>query len=107
MVHPFWDMALLRVEGLTDGRCATAAIGHAARRIGRSPGRRDRIPGRDWRSDVQLQNEIFGGMFEVKRLQPGHLRSVRSVESFGNQVDALTHDASTLGGKLGIGRSGH
>ena len=44
---------------------------------------------------------IFAGVFNVKRLQPGQLRDVASVNSFGHPVEAVTHDSSTLGGNSG------
>ncbi len=53
----------------------------------------------DLRNDVALQNQIFGQLFNVKRLQPGKLRPFEKIQSFENVVNALTHDASTLGGK--------
>lgn len=100
MIHPFWDMALLRVSGL-DGRGPLPVSVLSPTELENRQVVVIGYPARDWRSDVNLQNEIFGGMFEVKRLQPGHLRTVRTIESFGNQVTALTHDASTLGGNSG------
>src|SRR5262249_25476768 len=47
------------------------------------------------------QNRIFGGVYQVKRLQPGLTRGARTVSSFGNSVNALAHDSSTLGGNSG------
>lgn len=101
MVHPHWDMALLQVDGLDDNQpilelstqhpddlngCDVAVIGY---------------PARDYRNDLALQDKIFGGTYEVKRLQPGKLLALREVESFGRLVNAITHDASTLGGNSG------
>jgi endonuclease G len=37
----------------------------------------------------------------VKRLQPGVVRARAKVQSFENEVNAMTHDASTLGGNSG------
>lgn len=101
MVHPFWDMALLRVEGL-EGRfpalplstvmpeelldADVAAIGY---------------PARDDRNDLALQDRIFKRTYNVKRFQPGKLRRRERIGSFGNQVAAVTHDSSTLGGNSG------
>ena len=102
MIHATWDMALLQVEGLDRQKrkplnlsvshpddlrdCDVVVVGY---------------PAQDDRNDLTLQNRIFGGMYDVKRLQPGKLRERRSVESFKNQVNAITHDASTLGGNSG------
>ena len=38
-------------------------------------------------------DKIFGDIYDVKRLQPGQIKSVRT--------DLITHDASTLGGNSG------
>lgn len=101
MVHPFWDMALLRVDGLpTDIRPLTLAQrepeeikGEEIAAIG--------YPAFDPRNDPDVQREVFGSTFNVKRLQPGLMRKRRRIRSFGNVVDAVTHDASTLGGNSG------
>lgn len=100
MVHPFWDMALLRVRGL-DGLeplelLAQDPAGLVARDvvvIG--------YPAFDSRNDAEQQNRIFRGVYEVKRLQPGKVTGRRNTRSFGHDVPALTHEASTLGGNSG------
>ena len=58
-------------------------------------------PALDPRNDIPLQNQIFEGKYEVKRLQPGKLRKRESVRSFESTVSAATHDSSTLGGNSG------
>jgi endonuclease G, mitochondrial len=100
MVHPYWDMALLGVEGLdavAPLRLSTAEHGDLRERevvvIG--------YPAADTRNDIEVQNRIFGGVFNVKRLQPGKLRELGPIRSFGHQVSAVTHDSSTLGGNSG------
>ena len=101
MIHPFWDMALLEVSGLTGSRPVLPISVKTPEELAG----RDIVvvgyPAQDWRNDQNLQNQIFGGIFNVKRLQPGKLKVVRSVESFGHDVNAITHDASTLGGNSG------
>ncbi len=101
MIHPYWDCALLEVEGLPGGR------GHLTLE-GREPGEwRTRevavvgYPAQDPRNDVQLQNRIFRGIYQRKRLQPGKLTGEAVIRSFGNSVEAITHDSSTLGGNSG------
>ena len=100
MIHPFWDCALIKVGGLDPARKAIALEG-------REPDGLDRevvvigYPGQDTRNDVALQNRIFRGQFQIKRLQPGRLKTRATVNSFGNMVEALTHDCSTLGGNSG------
>jgi endonuclease G, mitochondrial len=100
MVHPFWDMALLRVEGLEDREPLTlstrklevleeaevVAVGY---------------PARDDRNDLALQDKIFKRTYNVKRLQPGRLKTRGRIRSFENVVSAVTHDSSTLGGNSG------
>jgi endonuclease G, mitochondrial len=100
LVHPYWDMALLEVDGLasvTPLRLSTAPPGDLRERDVVVVG----YPALDPRNAVDVQNRIFAGVFNVKRLQPGKLRDVESIRSFGHSVDAVTHDSSTLGGNSG------
>jgi endonuclease G, mitochondrial len=100
MIHPYWDMALLVVEGLGDVaalRLSVAPPGDLRQREIAVIG----YPALDPRNNVELQNRIFGGVFNVKRLQPGKLREAADITSFGHNVSAMTHDSSTLGGNSG------
>ncbi len=101
MIHPYWDMALLEVSGLSVGRAALPVSTRAPTELVNREVVVIGYPARDWRNNVDVQNEVFGGMFEVKRMQPGRLKAVRMIESFGHNVTAITHDASTLGGNSG------
>ncbi|HKB98806.1 MAG TPA: trypsin-like peptidase domain-containing protein [Terriglobales bacterium] len=105
MVHPYWDAALLEVK-LEDAvqapeplkLCATApdAAGFADREVV--------VIGYPYWSeghDPAIMKQVFGGVYGVKRLQPGRLMRRESVESYRHEVDALLHDASTLGGNSG------
>ena len=101
MIHPYWDCALLEVEELPGGR------GHLTLE-GREPEEwRTRevavigYPAQDPRNDVQLQNRIFRGIYQRKRLQPGKLTGEAVIRSFNHSVEAITHDSSTLGGNSG------
>jgi endonuclease G len=100
MVHPYWDMALLATEGLR-------GVGHlrlSAADPGDLRGREIAVvgyPALDSRNNVELQNRIFRGIFNVKRMQPGVLRDRAGIASFGHDVSAVTHDSSTLGGNSG------
>jgi hypothetical protein len=58
-------------------------------------------PGRDDRNDLDLQDRIFERKYYVKRLQPGTIRQRTKVQSFETLVNAMVHDASTLGGDSG------
>lgn len=99
MVHPFWDMALLRVAGLPAAlkplELATdePAPGTDVVAIG--------YPARDERNDAAEQDRIFESRYNVKRLQPGKLRARENIRSFEQVVSAATHDSSTLGGNSG------
>ena len=100
MIHPYWDMALLRVDNLPTDRMLRLSVkspeellDHNVVVIG--------YPARDERNDVALQDRIFNRIYNVKRLQPGVIRARARIQSFENTVNALTHDASTLGGNSG------
>ena len=100
MIHPFWDMALLKTEGLEGYAPLRLSIKSPDELIGRevlAVG----YPARDDRSDLALQDRIFSRKYNVKRVQPGKLRARAQVRSFKNTVNALTHDSSTLGGNSG------
>ena len=100
MIHPFWDMALLRVEGLPSSGALPLSVSSPEDLLDR-----DIIvvgyPAKDFRSDLDVQDRIFGGKYNVKRLQPGTARPRAKIASFENVVSAMTHDASTLGGNSG------
>jgi endonuclease G len=100
MIHPWWDMALLRVAGLSDVQPLT--LSH---RVPEDLNGQDiaviGYPAKDPRNDVATQMQIFGGTFDIKRLQPGKLWERRTISSFRNEVNAVTHDCSTLGGNSG------
>jgi len=98
MVHPYWDMALLRVRGLEGIKPLTLSVdepadGGAIVAIG--------YPARDDRSNLAEQDRIFERVYNVKRFQPGRMRARERVLSFQHEVDAATHDSSTLGGNSG------
>ena len=101
MIHPYWDMALLRVAGLPKERPSLRLGVHPPEELA---GREIAVigyPARDPRNDSATQDEIFKHMYNVKRFQPGKARAVEKVQSFENLVGAVTHDASTLGGNSG------
>jgi len=89
------DFALLRV-GSTSGRHTLAPpIPLASARPSRQqqvaiigyPARDSRVP------DMKLMHQIFGDVYDKKRLAPGQLTDVKR--------DVLWHDCSTLGGNSG------
>jgi endonuclease G len=100
MVHPYWDMALILADGLKSVpplRLSAASPGDLREREIVVVG----YPALDPRNRVDLQNRIFGGVFNIKRLQPGKLRDLAEIRSFDHAVSAVTHDSSTLGGNSG------
>jgi len=100
MVHPYWDMALLQVDGLTTDRMLKLSIRSPEELVDRNVVAIG-YPARDDRNDLALQDRVFGRTYNVKRLQPGVIRARAKVQSFENNVNAITHDASTLGGNSG------
>lgn len=101
VIHPEWDMALLRVEGLPSDlvplTLSTAEIESMDKEDVAVIG----YPAFDHRSPADVQNQVFGGVYNVKRLMPGRLGARMRVLSFGRNVNAATHDSSTLGGASG------
>lgn len=101
MIHPYWDMALLRVSGLGGRKPLRLSNVDPADLIDRQvlvagyPARDDR------RNAPDVQDRIFNSIYEVKRVQPGRVRPRTEIVSFERRVNALTHDASTLGGNSG------
>ncbi|OAI54751.1 hypothetical protein AYO44_14280 [Planctomycetaceae bacterium SCGC AG-212-F19] len=104
MIHPYWDMALIRVRGLSEKR--QPLILSTADPTAWQDGEIVVVgyPGYDPSGDDEfqrIQNRIFRGTYYVKRVQPGLVKMRDHIESFGKPVDALTHDCSTLGGNSG------
>lgn len=101
MVHPYWDMALLEVEGLVAEPLvlstgpSEAFDKHEIAVIG--------YPAFDPRNDPDVQSRLYDNRFGIKQLQPGKLRERQSTESYGKLVSVPTHDCSTLGGVSGAG----
>lgn len=101
LIHPYWDMALLRVEGLPDSvrplvlslKSPDELTGNDIVVVG--------YPAFDPRNNANVQNEVFGGVYDVKRLMPGKLNGETEVASFGKRVPSAKHDSSTLGGASG------
>lgn len=101
MIHPYWDMAILELEDLPDGaEPLTLSLTDPADVVGRDIAVIG-YPAFDPRNSAAVQHEVFRGVYNVKRLQPGLLKARGPKASCGNMVDAATHDASTLGGNSG------
>lgn len=101
MVHPYWDMALLKVEGLPPDVEALTLCGADVTGFERSEIAVIGYPGFDPRNDIDVQRTVYDNRFGIKQLQPGHLRERWDTESYSRIVSAATHDCSTLGGTSG------
>jgi|CZKX01.1.fsa_nt_gi endonuclease G len=100
MIHPYWDMALLQVDNLPTDRALRLSVKSPEDLMGTNIVAVG-YPAKDFRNDQQLQDNIFKGVYNVKRLQPGKIRARAQIQSFEHVVNAMTHDASTLGGNSG------
>jgi len=100
MIHPYWDCALLRVSGEHANQPALKLLQREPVDLKGKPVVIIGYPALDARGDVALQQRIFR-VFQKKRLQPGTIMGYDYIDSYGEQVQALTHDISTLGGNSG------
>lgn len=100
IIHPYWDLALIEVEGIEGrGELELSTIEPVD-----APARRIAVigyPAFDPRNDAAVQDQVFHGIYNIKRFQPGLLNGRRAIESFGKVVDVACHDSSTLGGNSG------
>lgn len=101
MIHPYWDMAILEVEGLPDNVTPLSLAVADARDLLRQEIVAIGYPAFDNRNPEDVQSDIMRSRFQVKRLQPGMLQGAFDTDSFGKIVNAATHDCSTLGGNSG------
>ena len=89
------DLAFLRLDAAAGGRPLAPPIALQTARVSREqqvavigyPARDSRVP------DQQLLHDIFGDVFDKKRLAPGQVT--------GTRRGTLLHDCSTLGGNSG------
>jgi endonuclease G len=90
-----YDMAFFRVEGSLDSRRVISL----ARAV--SPQQRIVVlgyPAKDSRvPDQTLMEQIYGSVYDVKRLAPGEVMDVIDVDA----MQFVTHDCTTLGGNSG------
>jgi len=104
LVLPNWDAALLRVNGLPSG---AVPLPLSSQPLADGNGRLSAIigyPALDSETsadEIIQQLDIFRGVFDKKRMQPGRLLGIRDKVSFGQTVKALGHDCTTLGGSSG------
>ncbi|MBG0793184.1 DNA/RNA non-specific endonuclease [Methylocystis sp. H62] len=101
LIHPYWDMAVLEVEGLpADAAPLLLSPKDAADYLDREVVAIG-YPASDRRNDAGDQQLVFKGVFYVKQLQPGRLGGREDVSSFKKIVSSVGHDCSTLGGNSG------
>ena len=101
MIHPYWDLAILAVEGLpVDRKPLKLSVANVFDLDGREIAVIG-YPAFDPRNDATEQDNLFDRTYGVKRLQPGQLHGRANTESFGKMVSAAAHDCSTLGGNSG------
>lgn len=99
-----WDAAIFEVEPLPSSIKPLALAGSQPGTIEQRLATIIGFPALDATVSTQeilQQLQIFGAVFDRKRLQPGRLIGFRSVKSFGRDVSSLGHDCSTLGGNSG------
>lgn len=101
MIHPYWDMALLAVDGLPPRHKHLELSLKDARDLKGQDIFVIGYPAFDPRNPADVQDDVFNGKYGVKKLQPGELQGGMSTASFGKMVPAATHDCSTLGGNSG------
>jgi endonuclease G, mitochondrial len=101
MIHPYWDMALLSVDGLPENHKPLKLSLSDPREMDGQDIFVIGYPASDPRNPADVQDQLFSGNYGVKRLQPGELHSGMRTSSFGKMVTAATHDCSTLGGNSG------
>ncbi len=98
MIHPYWDMALLRTKNALPEKHQPLKL--STKTPADLAGRKVVVigyPAKDKRNNLKVQEEIFGGRYQIKRLMPGeHDGAV----SYAGQ-DVMAHDTSTLGGASG------
>ncbi len=101
MIHPYWDMALLAVDGLDPRHKPLKLACRDARHLVGTQIAVVGYPAFDPRNPADIQKDLFNQRFGVKRLQPGELQGQVQAASFGKFVPAAGHDCSTLGGNSG------
>jgi endonuclease G, mitochondrial len=101
MIHPYWDMAVLKVEGLEQ---AQVPLQLSTRDLRESPDTDVFVvgyPAEDDRNPEGIQDKMFNGKFRIKRFQPGDTEGAVIAGSFGKEVSVVGHDCTTLGGNSG------
>ena len=100
MIHPHWNMALLEVEEAPAGIIPLKLSStHPSALVGKEiavmgyPGRSD---GLREDGELLLEEELFRGVHNVKRIAPGEVVAQEKVPDDYGDVEAIAHDSSTL-----------
>lgn len=101
VVSAEWDVALLRVEALPQGMAPVPMSSAVPNSLQNRTAVTVGYPAFDESESLLEQLQIFRGVFSKKRLLPGKFTDFFPVQSFGQSVDALAHDCTTLGGCSG------
>ena len=86
MIHPLLGHGAAGGRGLRPRGRSSMLSTSIPRRRPAGGGRR--LSGLRPAQPADVQNEVFGGVYGIKRLQPGELRPGAAVASYGNDVDA-------------------
>jgi endonuclease G, mitochondrial len=101
MILEEWDIAIFQVGKLPDKVQPLPLAGSSSLNMQDAVATIIGYPAFDPAESLAEQTQIFRGVFNKKRLQPGKLQGILPAESFGRKVQSLGHDCSTLGGNSG------
>ena len=101
IVSQTWDAAVLEVKSLPAGISPLPMRGTSPTETSDRTAAVVGYPAFDPAENLFQQLEIFRGLFDKKRLEPGKFTGYEDVLSFGKTVRALKHDCTTLGGSSG------
>jgi endonuclease G len=96
-----WDVAIFKVKSLPAGVIPVPLAGTQPSDLRERTAAVIGYPAFDEGENLVEQINIFRGVFNKKRLQPGKFMGIDTVGSCGHNVAALVHDCSTLGGNSG------
>jgi endonuclease G len=96
-----WDVAVFEVEAMPNNVMPLPLAASEPNNIEDRDAAVIGYPARDVNEDLVQQIAIFRNVFNKKRLLPGLLKGRKPAESFGQKVQALAHDCTTLNGSSG------
>jgi endonuclease G len=96
-----WDIALFEVRQLPTGVRPLPLASTPPQSLNARVAAVVGYPSLDPESDLLQQMQIFRNTFDKKRIMPGRLIGLAEATSYGQKVEALGHDCTTLGGNSG------